>query len=116
MQDHDRIGIKDNMLKLWKISEIYKDFNETFYKIWANVFHNYVTIFITLFSKEALNLYASLADIYISIYKLSVVYKSQKAVFFMAIKAHIFIIAQQPIDPLKWVISNNFRLSIALVG
>lgn len=56
MQDHDLIGIKDSMFKLWKILKIYEDFEKFFYEIWVNIFHNYTTSLVILFSKKALKL------------------------------------------------------------
>lgn len=75
------------------MSRIYKDFEKSFYKVLADVFHNYMTILITLFGKEALDLYATLAKFYSSIYKLSMVDEWQDIVLSMAIEAHMFIVA-----------------------
>lgn len=33
MQDHDRVGIEDGMLKLRKTSGTYKDFSKSFYEV-----------------------------------------------------------------------------------
>lgn len=109
MQDHDRVGIEDGMLKLRKTSGTYKDFGKSFYEVWADAFHNYTTIFVSLFGKEAPDLHAALADFYSSIYELSTVYEWQEAVLPMAIEVHTFIVAQQPTDPLKWVIPEKFQ-------
>lgn len=109
MQDHDRIGIKDGMFKLRKMSETYKDFGKSFYEIWADAFYNYTTILVSLFGKEAPDLHAALADFYSSIYELSTVYKWQEAVLPMAIEVHAFIVTQQPTDPLKYVIPEKFQ-------
>lgn len=108
MQDHNCISIKNSMLKLRKTSETYKDFGKSFYKVWTGAFHNYMTIFISLFEKEAPDLHAALAKFYSYIYELSKVYKWQEAVFPKAIEAHTFIITQQPTDPLKWIIPEKF--------
>ena len=62
------------MRKLRITLEIYKDFGKSFYKVWANVLHNYITIFVSLFGKKALNLHVALANFYKSIYKLLMVY------------------------------------------
>lgn len=74
------------------MSEIYKDYKKFFYEVWANVCHNYITIFVSLFGKEAPDLYAAFVKFYSCIYKLLTVYKWQEAVFPMAIEAHKFIV------------------------
>ncbi len=81
------------MLKLWKTSETYKDLGKSFYEVWVDAFYNYTIILISLFDTEALDLYATLNEFYSCIYELSKVYKWQKTVFSMAIKAHTFIVA-----------------------
>lgn len=109
MQDHDRVGIEDEMLKLRKISGTYKDFGKFFYKAWANAFHNYTTILVFFFGKKAPDLYTALADFNSSLYKLSTVYNWQETGLPMAIEVHTLIVAQQPTDPLKWVIPEKFQ-------
>lgn len=52
-----------------------------------------MTILISLFGKEAPNLYAVLVKFYSSIYELLTVYKWQDAVLPMAIETHTFIVA-----------------------
>lgn len=108
MQDNNCISIEDGMLRLQKTLRTYKDFWKTFYELWADAFYNYTTIFISFFSTETPDLHADLAEFYSCIYKLLMVYDWQEAVFQMAIEPHIFIIAQQPIDPLKWVMPKKF--------
>lgn len=81
------------MFKLRKTSGTYKDFGKSFYKVWADPFHNYTTIFIFLFGKKASDLYAALAKFYNYIYELSTVYKWQEAVLPMTIETHTFIVA-----------------------
>lgn len=93
MQNYDWMGIRDKILKLRKASKTYKDFSKSFYEIWANVFHNYMTIFIFFFGKKALNLHIALAHFFSSIYKLWIVYNRQEVVLLIAINIHIFIIA-----------------------
>lgn len=63
------------MLKLWKMSKTYKDFKKSFYEVWADAFHNYTTILVSLFGKEAPDLHAALAKFYNCIYELLTVYK-----------------------------------------
>ncbi len=109
LHDQDRIGIEDGMLKLRKTSETYKDFGKSFYEVWADVFHNYTTILVSLFGREVPDLHSALAEFYTNIYKLSKVYEWQEAVLLMAIEAHTFIVAQQPTDPSKWVIPEKFQ-------
>lgn len=109
MQDCNCVGIGDGMLKLLKTSGTYKDFGKSLYEVWVDAFHNYTTIFVFLFGKEAPDLHATLAKFYSCIYKFSIVKKSQKAVLSMAIEAHTFIVAQQPTDPLKSVIPEKFQ-------
>lgn len=57
--------------------------------------HNYMTILVSVFGKEAPDLHAALAEFYSSIHELSTIYKWQEAVLPMAIEAHTFIVAQQ---------------------
>lgn len=97
------------MLKLQKTSRTYKYFGKSFYEVWANTFHDYTIILVFLLSKETPDLHFALAKFYNNVYKLSTVYKWQKAVFPIAIEAHIFIVAQQPTDLAKWVISEKFQ-------
>ncbi len=108
MEDHDHISIEDGMLKLRKTSGTYKDFGMFFYKVWANTFHNYTTIFVSLFGKEVPDFHAALAKFYSCIDELSIVYKWQEAVFLMAIEAQTFIVPHQPTNPRKWVIPEKF--------
>ncbi len=104
LHDQDRISIEDGMLKLRKTSGTYKDFGKSPYKVWADAFHNYTAILISLFGSEVPDLHSVLAEFYTNIYELSTVYEWQEAVLPMAIEAHTFIVAQQPTDPSKWVI------------
>lgn len=97
------------MLRLGKTSGTYKDFGESFFEVWANAFHNYTTVLVSLFGKEAPDLHAALQNFYSSIYELSTVYEWQEAVLPMAMEAHTYIIAQQPKDPAKWVIPEKFQ-------
>ncbi len=106
--DHNWIGIEDGMLRLRKTSRIYKDFEKSFYDVWSDAFHNYTTILVSLFSKEALDLHITLAEFYKNVYELSTVYEWQEEVLLMAIEAHTYIVSQQPIDPSKWVIPERF--------
>ncbi len=99
LHDQDRICIEDGMLKLRKTEGTNKDFGKSFYEAWADAFHNYTTILVSLFVREVPDLHSALAEFYTNIYKLSQVYEWQEAVLPMAIEAHIFIIAQQPTDP-----------------
>ncbi len=92
LYDQDRIGIKDGMLKLQKTFEIYKDLGKSFYKMWANISHNYTTILVFQFNKEVPDLYSALVKFYSNVYELCTIYKRQKVVFIIAIKAHTFII------------------------
>lgn len=95
------MDIKDGILKLRKTSGKYKDFGKSFYEIRANAFHNYMTILVSLFGKKAPNFYATLAEFYSFIYKLSLIFNLQETVISMVIEVHIFIIAQQSTNPLK---------------
>ncbi len=109
LHDQDCIGIEDGMLKLRKTSVTYKDFGKSFYEVWADAFHNYTSILVSLFGREVPDLHSALAEFYTNIYKLSKVYEWQEAVFPMAIEAHTFIVAQQPTNPSKWVIPEEFQ-------
>ncbi len=109
LQDQERIRIADGMLRLRKTSRKYKDFGESFYEVWSKAFHNYTTIHVSLFGKEALDLHTVLAEFYSNIYKLSTVYEWQDSVLPMPIKAHWYIFAQHPKDLLRWVISAKFQ-------
>lgn len=96
------------MLRLRKISGIYKNFGKTFYNVWADAFHNYTTILVSLFGKKVPDFHTALANFYHKVYELSTVYKWQDAVVPMAIEAYTFIVAQQPTDHSKWVIAETF--------
>lgn len=109
LQDHDRIGIDDKMIRLQKTSETYKDFGKFFYNVWADAFYNYTTVFVFLFGKQALNLHSVLDKLYNNVHMLSTVYKWQDLVFPMAIEAHLFIVVQQSTDLSKWVILEKFQ-------
>ncbi len=101
LYDQDCISIEDGRLKLRKTSGAYKDFGKSFYEVWADAFHNYTTILVSVFGREVLDFHSALAEFYTNIYELSTVYKWQEAVLPMAIEAHTFIVAKQPIDPSK---------------
>ena len=108
-QVYNRIGIEDGMLRLLKTSGTYKDFGKFFYNVWADAFYNYTTIFVFLFSKETSDFHTALAEFYSNVYELSTVYEWHDAVLLMAIKAHTYIVSQQPTDPSKWVIPEKFQ-------
>ncbi len=107
-QDQERIGIEDKMLRLWKTSGTYKDFENSFHEVWSEAFNTYTTILVSLFGKEAPDLHTALAEFYSNIYELSTVYEWQNAVLPIAIEAHSYIVAQQLTNPLTLVISVNF--------
>ncbi len=109
LHDQDRIGIEDGMLKLRKTSGTYKDFGKSFFKVWADAFHNYTTILVFLFRRKVSDLHSVLAEFNTNIYEHSTMYDWQEAVLPMAIEAHTFIVAKQPSDLLKWVISEKFQ-------
>lgn len=67
LHEHDQVDIEDGMLRFRKTSGTYKDFGKSFYEVWADAFHNYITIFVFLFGKESPNLYATLAKFYINV-------------------------------------------------
>ncbi len=52
LHDQDRIGIEGGMPKLRKTSGTYRDFSKSFYEVWADAFHNYTTILVSLFGRE----------------------------------------------------------------
>ncbi len=97
------------MLKLQKTSGTYKDFGKSFYEVWADDFHNYTIILVSFFGKEVPKIHSAFAEFYTNIYELFTVYEWQEAVLPMAMEAHTFIVAQQLIDPSKWVIQENSR-------
>ena len=109
IHDKNCISVKDGMLKLRKISGTYKDFSKSFYEIWADIFYNYTTIFVSFFDKEVPNLHSALAKFYMQIYEFSTIYEWQETVLLMAIKAYIFVVIQQLMDPSKWVIPEKFQ-------
>ncbi len=109
LHDQDRIGIEDSMLKLRKTSGTFKDFGKFFYEVWADAFHNYTAILVSLFEREVPDLHSVFAEFYTNIYELSTVYQWQEAVLPMAIEALTFIFAQQPTDPSKWIIPEKFQ-------
>lgn len=53
-QDEECIGIEDKMLKLRKSSGSYKNYDSNFYKVWLEVFINYIFILVSLFRTIAL--------------------------------------------------------------
>ncbi len=108
-QEQERIGIEYGMLRLRKTSVTYKDFGKSIHEVWSEAFHNYTTILVSLFEKEAPDLHNTLAELHSNIYELSTVYEWQDAVLLMAIEAHSYIVAQKPIDLLRWVISAKFQ-------
>ena len=69
LQDHDRIGIENGMLRLRKTSE------KSFYNVWADAFYNYTIIFVSLFGEETPDLHNALAQFYSNVYKLSTGYE-----------------------------------------
>ncbi len=89
------------MLRLRKTSGTYKDFRRSFHEVWSEAFHNYTTILVSLFEKEALDLHTALAEFYSNIYELSTVYEWQDTVLPMAIEADLYIVAQHPKDLLR---------------
>ena len=109
LQDHNQISTEDGMLRLRTISRTYKNFGKSFYKMWANAFHNYTTILVLLFGKEASDLHSAYAEFYSNVYKLSTIYKWQDAVLPIPLEAHTFIVAQQPTNPSKWAIPEKFK-------
>ncbi len=109
LHDQDRIDIEDGILKLRKTSGICKDFGKSFYEVWADAFHNYTTILVSLLGREIPDLHSALAEFYTNICELFTMYEWQEAVLPMAIEAHTFIVAKQPTDPLKWVIPEKFQ-------
>lgn len=60
LQNYNRVKLKNGRLRLQKMLRTYKNFKKYFYNIWANAFYNYITIFISLFGKVALDLYSTL--------------------------------------------------------
>ena len=74
-QDQERIRIEDGMLRLRKTSGIYKNFAKSLHKVWLEAFHNYTTILVALFGKEAHDIHTTIAEFYSNIYKLSTVYE-----------------------------------------
>ncbi len=109
LQDHNWIGIEDGMLRLRKTSGTYKGFGKFFYDVWADAFHNYTTIPVSLFSKEAPDLHTALAEFYSNVYELCTVCEWQDVVFSMAIEAFTYIVSQQPTGPSKWIIPEKFQ-------
>ncbi len=109
LHPQDHIGIENSVLKLRKTSRTYKDFGNSFYEVWAYAFYNYTTILVFLLGRKVPDFHSALAQFYSNIYKLFWVYEWQEAVLPMAIEAHIFIVAQEPTDPSKWVIPEKFQ-------
>lgn len=108
MQDHDRVGIDDGMLKLRKTLGTYKNFEIFFTRCerTSSTTTNHSCLF---FGKEAPNLHAALAKFYSCICKLSTIYKWQETVLPISIETYTFIVAQQLTDPLKWVIPEKLH-------
>ena len=95
-QDQEPIEIEDGMLRLRKTSGTYKDFGKSFHKVWSEVFHKYITIFVSLFGEEAPDLHTTFAEFYSNIYELSTVYEWQDAVLPMSIEAHSYLLLKSP--------------------
>lgn len=93
-QNEEKIGIKDGMLKLRKILETYDDYSNNFYKIWSEVFINYISIMILLFGVRAPRLQAALTRFYGFILQLSKIYKWKKTLLPLAIEGHSHIVTQ----------------------
>lgn len=49
LHNQECIGIGDGILRLRKISGIYKDFGKSFYVVWSKNLYNYITIIVSLF-------------------------------------------------------------------
>ena len=109
VHEHNLIGIENGILRLRKMSGTYKDFGNSFYDVLADAFHNYTTIFVSLFSKKAPDLHITFAEFYKNVYELSTVYEWQEGVLSMSIEVHTYIVSQQPIDPSKWVMPEKFQ-------
>jgi hypothetical protein len=109
LNDMDRIGIEDGMLKLRKTSGTYKDFGKSFHEVWSESFLNYTSIMVSLFGKTAPDLHAALSAFHNDIYQLSRVYEWQDALLPMTIEVHTYITTTHPSDPAKWVIRPEFQ-------
>jgi hypothetical protein len=101
LNDMNRIGIEDDMLKLRKTSRTYKDFEKSFHEVWSESFLNYTSIMISLFGKTALDLHATLSAFHNDIYQLSRVYEWQDALLSMTIEIHTYITITHSFDPAK---------------
>lgn len=98
------------MLRLCKISETQKDFGKSFYRVWADVFYYYMTIFVFFWAKRLRTSIPRLCQIlrlYLrAVHCLQIVRDSLS----MVIKAHTFIVVQQATDLLKSVIPEKFQV------
>lgn len=98
-KEKEKIDIEDGMLKLRKISRIYKDYSSSFYKIWLKAFINYTLIIVFLFGLTTPWLQAALAQFYGLVLQLLKVYNWKKVLLPLAIEFHLHIIIKQPSDP-----------------
>lgn len=71
LYNQKRINIEDGMLRLKKTSEIFKDFGKLFYKVWLKSFHNNITIMISLFILNTVELNVALNTFYSNILQFS---------------------------------------------
>lgn len=71
LYNYDQIGIKNRMLQLWKSLGIYKNSGKSFYKVWIDIFYNYITIPVFFFRKKTPDFHNAFGVFYAKVYKQS---------------------------------------------
>jgi hypothetical protein len=107
--DLNRIDIENDLLKLKKTSNTYKNFEKNFYEMWSEIFLNYIFIMISLFDTTISDLHSALIFFHNNIHQLSRVYEWQDALFLMTIEMHIYIITCQSTNSSQWIIRSKFQ-------
>lgn len=111
LYNQKRIGIKDRMLKLRKISRTYKKFGKLFYEVWLKIFYNYISVIVLLFAPNMAKSNIILNIFYANILQFSQVYKWQKAILPLTIKVYIYIFFSNPL-----IFQKGFYNSFILFG
>lgn len=68
-QGPDRDWRRD--VKVWKLSDLYKDYGSSFYEVWSETFIDYTSILVSLFSITALHLQVAFTQFYGTLLQLS---------------------------------------------
>lgn len=99
----------DSELRLKKTSGTYKEFGNSFYKVWSENFINYTAAMVSLFATTSSELDAALFTFYDNILQLAQVHEWQYAVLPLAIEVYPHIISLHLSDPTKCIIPPHFQ-------